>query len=205
MARPRSPILDQDRIAAAALALVDKRGDFTMPELARQLGVQPSSLYHHVEGRTGVIELIRVRVGQAVDTTALDLPVWEEALAAWARSYRSAFAAHPRAIPLLATETVRAVDAVTMYERALGLMERAGFTGHAGLTALNTLENFILGSALDLAAPATMWDTVDSADTPRLSTALAAAPESGDRADQAFELGLTGLIAYFKHLAPTHP
>jgi AcrR family transcriptional regulator len=205
MARPRSPILDRERIAAAALALVDKRGDFTIPELARQLGVQPSSLYHHVDGRTGVVELIRMRVGQAVDLTTLDLPVWEEALAAWARAYRAAFAAHPRAIPLLTTETVRAVDAVAMYEKALGLMERAGFAAPTGLAVLTTLENFILGSALDLAAPTEMWDTAGSLDSPRLSAALAAAPRGGARADQAFELGLAGLIACFKQMAPVSP
>ncbi|MDQ4113644.1 MAG: TetR/AcrR family transcriptional regulator, partial [Actinomycetota bacterium] len=54
--RPRKALLDRDRIGATALELVDETGDFTLPELARRLGVQTASLYHHVDGRTGVIE-----------------------------------------------------------------------------------------------------------------------------------------------------
>src|SRR3984957_7418834 len=38
--RPRRAVLDKDRIAEAAMAIVDETGDFTVPELARRLGVQ---------------------------------------------------------------------------------------------------------------------------------------------------------------------
>ena len=44
--RPSRPVLDRRRIGAAALQLVDDTGGFTLPELARRLGVQTPSLYH---------------------------------------------------------------------------------------------------------------------------------------------------------------
>ena len=53
----------QRRGRAAALQLVDRDGDFTMPGLARHLGVQVSSVYHHVPaGRAEVIERIGAQV-----------------------------------------------------------------------------------------------------------------------------------------------
>ena len=51
MGRPRTPLLSADRIADAALELVNTTGGFTMPALAARLGVRPSSLYNHVAGR----------------------------------------------------------------------------------------------------------------------------------------------------------
>ena len=78
--RPRTALLDRDRIGAAALALVDQTGDFTLPELAQQLGVRTASLYHHVDGRAGVIELLRAKVKDEMDVTTLDDPSWQVAI-----------------------------------------------------------------------------------------------------------------------------
>ena len=50
MGRPPVPLLSTDRIAGAALELVNATGGFTIPELARALKVSPSSLYNHVSG-----------------------------------------------------------------------------------------------------------------------------------------------------------
>ena len=50
MARPKHSILSPKLIAGAALRLVAKHGDFTIPGVAAALGVHPSSLYHHLPG-----------------------------------------------------------------------------------------------------------------------------------------------------------
>ena len=51
MARPSTPQLSSELIAAAALKLVDKNGEFTIPQLAKALSVSASSLYNHVGGK----------------------------------------------------------------------------------------------------------------------------------------------------------
>ncbi|MFE1909285.1 hypothetical protein ACFW96_37295 [Streptomyces gardneri] len=56
-----------------------------------------------------------------------------------------------------------------------------------------SLENLILGSAFDRAAPETKWELADEAATPRMARALGANPEG--RVDQAFELALTGYFS----------
>ncbi|MEU3618521.1 TetR/AcrR family transcriptional regulator C-terminal domain-containing protein [Streptomyces sp. NPDC006872] len=193
MGRPRTPLLDRERITTTALQLVDEQGDFSVPQIAKRLGVQTGSVYHHVDGRDGIIELLRERVASAIDPKTLDAAApWDTALEAWARSYRAAFAAHPRAIPLLMTSPVRAPRVLEQYERAVTLLLEAGFAPRAVMPLLIALENLILGSALDLAAPETMWELTDDAPTPHLAEALAAVPEG--RADQAFEVGLRGLM-----------
>ncbi|WP_338695891.1 TetR/AcrR family transcriptional regulator C-terminal domain-containing protein [Streptomyces sp. Q6] len=199
MGRPSKPLLDRERIAATALELVDEAGEFSVPRIARRLGVQTGSVYHHVDGRDGIVELLRERVASAIDPgpLAAGLP-WDEALAAWARSYRAAFAAHPKAIPLLTTNPVRAPRVLAQYELAVALLLDAGFALADTMPVIIALENTVLGSALDMAAPETMWELTEEVATPLLEQALAAVPEG--RADAAFELALTAFIAHCRTL-----
>ncbi|MER5253709.1 MULTISPECIES: TetR/AcrR family transcriptional regulator C-terminal domain-containing protein [unclassified Streptomyces] len=199
MGRPRTPLLDRDRITTTALALVDEKGDFSVPQIAKRLGAQTGSVYHHVDGRDGIVELLRERVSDAIDTATLDprLP-WDDALSAWARSYRAAFAAHPKVIPLLMTSPVRAPRVLEQYERAVTLLIDAGFALADVMPVIIALENLVLGSALDLAAPEAMWELPDETATPALARALDAVPRG--RADRAFELALTGFLAHARTL-----
>ncbi|MBT2540375.1 TetR/AcrR family transcriptional regulator C-terminal domain-containing protein [Streptomyces sp. ISL-44] len=196
MARPRTPLLDRERIARTALQLVAEQGEFSVPQIARALGVQTGSVYHHVDGRAGVVELIRELVCERITDEALTLEPWDRALEEWARSYRAAFAAYPRAIPLLMTTPVRAPRVLAHYERAVALLLAAGFGSAQVMPLLTALENLILGSALDLAAPEAMWEP--SPQTPLLARALSTVGTG--RADAAFELGLAAFLAYARTL-----
>ncbi|WBO62097.1 TetR/AcrR family transcriptional regulator [Streptomyces camelliae] len=198
MGRPRTPLLDRERITATALQLIDETGDFSVPQIARRLGAQTGSVYHHVDGRDGIVELLRERVASKIDPGTLELTPWDAALEAWARSYRAAFAAHPRTIPLLMTSPVRAPRVLQQYECAVSLLLDAGFGRAEIMPLIIALENLVLGSALDLAAPETMWELTDNAPTPHLAEALAAVGEG--RADRAFEVGLTAFLNHARAL-----
>ncbi|MFE7510969.1 TetR/AcrR family transcriptional regulator [Streptomyces sp. NPDC057540] len=198
MGRPRRPLLDRERITTTALEIVDEQGEFSVPQIARRLGVQTASVYHHVDGRDGIVELLRERVAAAIDGATLDGEPWDAAMAAWARSYRAAFAAHPRAIPLLTTSPVRAPAVLAQYERAVVRLLDAGFALADVMPVIIALENVVLGSALDMAAPEAMWELADETATPELARALGAAPES--RSDQAFELALGGYLEHVRAL-----
>ncbi|MFI6872359.1 TetR/AcrR family transcriptional regulator [Streptomyces sp. NPDC050400] len=195
MGRPSKPLLDRARIATTALELVDEQGDFSVPQIARRLGVQTGSVYHHVDGRDGIVELLRERVAAAIDPAPLTsgLP-WDEAMAAWARSYRAAFAAHPRAIPLLTTNPVRAPRVLAQYELAVALLLESGFALADVMPVIIAMENVVLGSALDMAAPEAMWELSDETPTPLLERALSAVSEG--RTNAAFDLALTAFITH---------
>ena len=199
MGRPHTPLLDRDRIADAALKLTDRRGDFTILDLARALKVTPAAIYHHVDGRAGIIALMRERIARAIDTSGFGQLPWDQALARFATSYRDTFAAHPGAIGMLATEPIADPAVHAGYEQAATALEDAGFARHEVLAAITAVESFVLGSALDLAAPPVMVSGIDADATPRLAGAAAAAPSGRARADQAFHLGLDALITGLRH------
>ena len=193
--RPSKAVLDRGRIGDAALALVDETGDFTLPALARRLGVQAASLYHHVDGRAGVIELLREQVASAMDLRPLEDQPWDVALLGFFRSYRDVFAAHPRVVPLLTTATVRSAKVIEAYDRMVQRLGDAGIPADQAMRILTALDNFVIGSSLDLAAPDVMWEVPDGVEAPALAAALAAQPAGRNRADDAFEEGLTRLLA----------
>ncbi|SED52012.1 TetR/AcrR family transcriptional regulator [Streptomyces sp. TLI_105] len=201
MGRPRTPLLDRERITTTALELVDEQGEFSVPQIARRLGAQTASVYHHVDGRDGIVELLRERVCDAIDDAAFEVTPWDAAMAAWARSYRAAFAAHPRTIPLLTASPVRAPKVLQQYEKAVTRLLEAGFPTAAVMPVIIGLENLVLGSALDMAAPEMMWELADETATPQLARALGAVSEG--RADRAFDMALTGYLTHVRTLLDT--
>ncbi|MEU6767322.1 TetR/AcrR family transcriptional regulator C-terminal domain-containing protein [Streptomyces sp. NPDC046853] len=197
--RPRVPVLSADRIAREALALIDAEGAdaFSLPRLAARLGVKTASLYNHLDGRAEVIEGVRRLIVEEMDVSAFETLPWPDALAAWARSYRDAFARHPHAIDLLATTTISSPATLSMYEAVVAALARGGWPRERLIGAMTSVESFLLGSALDLVAPPLMIDPAGHAPrVPVLAAALESAADGSKagRADEAFATGLDALI-----------
>lgn len=200
--RPSTQVVTRDRIIDAALKIIDEQGNvgFVMRDIARELGVRPSALYNHVSSRDDIIHGIRERVGERISYGTLhDLP-WDEALARWAHRYRDAFVAHPPTIALLAVMPIQdGVGIAAAYEELVTLLVRAGWGRDEVLDVVVALESFILGSALDAAAPADMLDPGERDDAPEFTAAYRARQQVLDRtgaapADLAFEHGLRLLL-----------
>ncbi|WP_125616881.1 TetR/AcrR family transcriptional regulator [Specibacter cremeus] len=205
MARPLTPKLSPARIAKAALELVDAHGEFTVPDLAKRLKVSPSSLYNHVDGKADIIELMR---GQAVGAIALpDHSAgldWAPVIREIAVQYRNSYARHPRLIPLLTAYSVRDETTIRMYNVLADQFVAAGFGPARVLEAITVLDNFVLGSALDVAAPEEVWEPGEAA-TDSLRAALAAGLGRERRADEAFEFGLDLIVAGLERAAAAGP
>ncbi|CAM5734677.1 hypothetical protein MAUB1S_04334 [Mycolicibacterium aubagnense] len=194
MGRPSKPLLSTDRIAGAAMDLVNKSGGFTVPELARTLKVSPSSLYNHVAGREQIVELLRERAMSDVALPADDPHrPWTDVVADIMRSYRQSYARYPRLIPLLTSHAVNSDHALTMYNVLAVALGRAGFDPADTLRAITLIDAFVLGSALDVAAPDEPWQP--GADvSPEFAAALATGSSKPERADDAFEFGIAVLL-----------
>ncbi|XVU28522.1 TetR/AcrR family transcriptional regulator [Actinoplanes sp. CA-054009] len=192
MGRPATPKLSVGKIATAALKLVDAQGEFTMGEIAAALSVRPSSLYNHVAGKTEIVEAMRARVF-AEEPFTQRATAWDDALRALLRHYRDAFARHPKLIPMLTAHTVSSPDVVRMYDDIATVLSDAGIPTERLLDVITVLDSFVIGSALDVAAPAEVWDKAQ-ARTPVLVAAIEAAGQGRPRADRAFELGLDLLL-----------
>jgi AcrR family transcriptional regulator len=204
MGRPHTPLVDLDRIADTALLLLDKQGEFTMQEIAKRLKVNTSALYHHVKGREGVVGLLRQRLVNTVDATVFESQPWDAALESWARSYRATFAAHSGAIQLMAKEPLREAVMHAMYNQVAGGLLGAGFRPDETLAIITATESFILGSALDAAAPSVMFDDVRNEINPYLAEIVQSADNTSRRADQAFDLGLHTLIQGYRTRLDLH-
>ncbi|UPO77397.1 TetR/AcrR family transcriptional regulator C-terminal domain-containing protein [Arthrobacter sp. Helios] len=193
MPRPRSPLLSAEAIVTAALDMIDETGNFSFPRIARRLEVSQSSLYNHIQNREHIIELIRAQVfAGRLSNPVTDLP-WDEALRTVVRAYRACIAAHPRLVPLILAQTVQDTGALGAYESMALALEQAGLPPQRIVSALFLIDNLVLGSALELTAPAVVWAPPAGA-FPALERALEAPHTVEGRAEAAFELGLEVLI-----------
>lgn len=223
MARPPRPVLSRDRIVACATALIDAEGlaALSARRLARQLGVQAPSLYHHFASKAEILAAVADAVGARIDVSMFRDDPWPTALRAWARGYRATLLAHPHLVPFLARHPGhggrRVVDAV----RA-GLVD-AGWPAGPAIRVAVSLRDFVVGSALG--SPTRATDPPDSTDPPdvtdppdgtgrrdRPPSDPDPSPSDLDRSPaaisrEAFELGLTalvqGYIRLYQHLRRT--
>ncbi|MGG7101370.1 TetR/AcrR family transcriptional regulator C-terminal domain-containing protein [Rhodococcus sp. 24CO] len=193
MPRPSQRLLSPEIITEAAIESVDETGDFTMPGLAGRLKVRPSSLYNHVSGRAEIVELMRAQLMAGIDLRSVD-GSWTDTVAALASEYRRSYAEHPRLIPLFTAQTVKAGVAFGLYNALAQAFSDGGFDPSATLHAITTVDSFVLGSALDLAAPEVQWATGPEVND-AMKAALATSGKNPERADAAFEFGLRVLMA----------
>ncbi|MFD4433723.1 TetR/AcrR family transcriptional regulator [Nocardia sp. NPDC058497] len=198
MARPRVPLLSRERIRDTALTLIDRDGlaEVSMRKLAAELGVQAASLYGHYPNKDDLFDDIATGIMSHVDTSAFDTVRWDEALAAWARSYRSALVAHPNFVPYLAAgpgrraENRRAADAVH------GGLVGAGWPPRYATMIGAATRYLVMGSTVGSFAGGFADDVQVYRDRyPHLNQAhlLRAVAEEID--DDSFELALTSFIA----------
>lgn len=194
MPRPPVPLISIDALVTAALELVDEAGDFSLPKLAKRIGVSQSSIYNHVSGRDEILELMRGRIIAEAPYQLDEGRDWEESLRAIVRSYRDAFARHPRLAPLLVLQTVQDPQVLALYENLAIALEDAGFRGRDVVSAISTIDSFALGFALDLAAPDVVW-APPAEGYPKLSEALTHSGPPAQRGEAAFHFGLEILVA----------
>ena len=90
-----------------------------------------------------------------------------------------------------------AVRTTLMYERVTAGFVDAGWPIDRALSAIICIESFVLGSALDAAAPGDMFALADDAPAPTFRTAYEARRERLGHlhpSDEAFERGLRALV-----------
>lgn len=119
--RSRGP-LTRELIVEAALDIVDTDGlsALSMRRLARALGVEAASLYHHVPSKDALLDALVVRIRSEMslpDPLPADWPGMMEAIFA---EYRRVLVAHPAAIPLAGRRVETDPDSGLMHLLTLG-------------------------------------------------------------------------------------
>jgi AcrR family transcriptional regulator len=180
MARPRTQLLSRDIILDAALELIDKHHDFTILGIGKHLGVNPSSLYHHLSGgKDEIINSLRERFYRNIDLAALRAAdvSWQSRIELWVRSYRAAVAQYPAAIPILIGRIVDDRPTLAIYEALAALLAEAGVPVGSQVGVIAMLDAVVFGSAIDAGSPVPLWDPA-AASQPKLHAAITASDDS---------------------------
>ncbi|MFE0653257.1 TetR/AcrR family transcriptional regulator [Streptomyces sp. NPDC059534] len=147
MPRPRS--LTLDRLAAAALAVIDRDGlaALSMRTVAKELGMSPMGLYRYVSDREELEGLVVDRVLGSVDATppSPDTP-WRERIETMVGRLRDAVARHPEAVPLTLAHRHHAAGGLRWSETVLGILAEAGIDGRQRVVALRALHGYVTGA-----------------------------------------------------------
>lgn len=197
MGRPRTPMLNRDLIRDIALSMIDEHGlpALSMRRLAEQLSVQAASLYSHYPTKADVLDAVANLLTQQVDTSGFAGGDWRSGLLTWARSYRAALAAHPNAVPLVASGAGRRVEFLAMADAVHGGLVGAGWPPRYATMIAGSVKYLVIGAASTPFASGFADDVQVYLDRyPNLTQAhrLRADAERIDR--DSFELGLASLV-----------
>ena len=152
--RPRAGegTLTRERILSTALSLVDEDGieALSMRRLAKELGVDPMAIYHHLPNKRALlcalIEKVfsEMRVPETGKTRD-----WRERVRAWARAFRDVARAHPKLVPQLASYPEAAAEAtLESTEELYAAFEAAGMPPRKIVGAVGVVVDYLNGFTL---------------------------------------------------------
>ena len=183
MSEQRRERLNRNRVAAAALALLEREGPtaFSMRRLGTELGVEAMALYKHFPSRTAIVDAALALVLAELGPPVAGSGPWQEELRRWGRELRAVALRHPRIFPLLVTSGLDSPGALPYAAAMTAVLERAGFHHQQVVDSMRALFGFVIGFVL--------WD-VKEAGLP----GARARRRAGRLQDRSFEFGLTVVV-----------
>lgn len=141
--------LSRDQVLAAAVELADREGleAVTMRRIGESIGAEAMSLYRHVDGKDDLLDgMVDVVFGEIALARGDD--GWRAALRTNADSTRAALARHPWAIEIIESRLTPGPENLRHRDALLGAMRAAGFSATDATHAINLLDSFVYGMAL---------------------------------------------------------
>ncbi len=145
----KRPTLTLDRICRTAVELADQEGldGLSMRTLARALGVEAMSLYHHVPHKEALLDLMVDAVFGEFHAPRPDGD-WQAELRERSEVGRAAMKRHPWAIGLMDSRRTPGPQTLQHHDAVLGCLRAAGFslalTGHAAALLDAHLYGFVI-------------------------------------------------------------
>ena len=148
----RAP-LSEERVLRAAVRIADRDGigSLTMRNLASELGVEPMSLYYHVDGKEAVLDgVVDVVVGEMNEAArhigaAPSGQDWKAAMRRRILAAREVLLRHPWAPHVMETRTTVSPEVLLYYDALLGVMRAGGFSYDLAHHALHALGSRAMG------------------------------------------------------------
>lgn len=144
----RTPLRPQLVIeAAAALADAEGLSAVSMRGVAKRLGVEAMSLYHHIKNKDELLNLLTEWVFENVDH--LTPPAGAEQWRAWFTDYaselRATLSAHPWALGLVNSRPAPGPAQLRHIDAPLGVLFAAGFDVAEAIHTLSAVDAYVFG------------------------------------------------------------
>jgi AcrR family transcriptional regulator len=141
--------VNRERTLEVALAVADSEGieAVSMRRLARELGVEAASLYHHVNGKDQILDGL-------VDVVAAEIELpkqaadWREAVSQRAHHTRAGLLRHPWAVSLMASRTSPGPATLGLLEAGIRCFREGGFSVPLAAHAISTVDSYVHGFVL---------------------------------------------------------
>ena len=149
--------LTLERILRRAVELADRGGlgRLSMRVLAKALGVEAMSLYHHVANKDALLNAMIDLVFADITTPAIGGD-WRAEMESRAHSARAAFTRHPWALGLVESRRAPGPATLAHHDAVLGCLRASGFSVAAAAHAYSLLDSYIYGFVLqELSLPFT--------------------------------------------------
>jgi AcrR family transcriptional regulator len=141
--------LSRERIVDAAAAVADESGlaGVSMRSVAKRLGVEAMSLYHHIDAKERLLDELADWVFSRIGPPSPDAP-WRDGMRDRAHSAREVLSAHPWGLTLV--ESRRAAGPVLLehHDAVLGCLRRGGFSVVLAAHAFSVLDAYVYGFVL---------------------------------------------------------
>ncbi len=149
----RKPNLTHASIVSSAIALADELGleQLSMRRLAKLLGVQAMSIYHHVANRDALLDGMIDRVFAEITLPDANEP-WREAMRKRAASARQVLLGHPWAVGLMDSRTRPGPATLRHHDTVLRNLRQGGFTVTGSATAFSLLDAYVYGYVIQESA-----------------------------------------------------
>jgi len=194
----RAP-LTRERIIVAALDLIGHEGlaACNMRRLASDLGVAPMSIYYHVPSKSDLLEAVADRALADIHWPEDGLG-WEDAVRVGAFEARRVARRYPELLQSLFDPTRPSVQRLA--QRSMDICRRAGFREDDAWTALRTIVQYTTGAVMtDLQQLRAHGFTAGTLSVPEDEWL---ASETGQKLEEAFDGGLSVIIAGISQLHP---
>jgi AcrR family transcriptional regulator len=202
-ARESREPLSRERIARAALLLIDRAGieGCSMRRLGSELGVEAMALYHHLPSKGALLDAVNDQLAGEIVVPPRHAGAPLQRLRAAVESYFAIARRHPRAFVLLATRRFNSEAAFAKYEQILEAFADAGLDARRSAYWFRLLGSYAGGSGLsdiasrELESDATPLVLERAPQRIRFPHVAAVAPHlRAARLDAAFAYGLDRLF-----------
>ena len=144
--------LSREQVLQAAVALIAAEGvgALSMRRLARELGVEAMTLYHHVQNKGALEDAVVEYILTESRREPVHAATWQEALTEYALDFHRGLLAHPGAAILVASRPGLTERNLSDLEHLLQILTEAGFSPPTALAIVHATAASVLGQHLSV-------------------------------------------------------